>query len=208
MIPHRTLETPLRADPLVDGRRSVGDPRGLLARRRLERAWRHGLPAFSLYLARQLRSGATLEHALVEVIADIDTPGRVSIVGRQLSAGRPLTEVLDEWSESADGPEELLVAALRLGPATGAPMARALESVATALRDDRELDDRRRVWLAQAQMSAAVLVALPVLFAMLSSALRGRFVYGDSIGVVVLIIGLTLDGVGILWIRRLLRRLR
>lgn len=208
MIPHRTVDTPLRSDQLVHGRRSIATPRGLLAQRRLERVWRQGLPAFSLYLARQLRSGATLEQALVEVIGDIDTPDRVSSVGRQLSAGRPLTDVLDEWSETAEGTEELLVAALRLGPATGAPMARSLEGVATALRDDRELDDRRRVWLAQAQMSAAVLVALPVLFAMLSSALRGRFVYGDRIGVVVLIVGLTLDGVGILWIRRLLRRLR
>lgn len=208
MIPHRTLNTPMRSHPMRDGRRSIGEAISPLARRRRERAWRHGLPPFALYLSRQLRSGETIEHALVEVIADIDTPERVSIVGRQLSAGRPLTEVLDEWSHVATGAEELLVAALRLGPETGAPMTRALESVATALRDDRELDDRRRVWLAQAQMSAAVLVALPVLFALLSSALRGRFVYGDPLGVVVLVVGLTLDGVGILWIRRLLRRLR
>ncbi len=198
----------MRSDHVRERRPLIGSTIRPLARRRRERAWRHGLPAFSLYLARQLRSGANIELALIDVITDIDTPERVSIVGRQLSAGRPLTEALDEWSQAATGAEELLVAALRLGPETGAPMARSLEGVATALRDDRELDDRRRVWLAQAQMSAAVLVALPVLFALLSSALRGRFVYGGLVGGVVLFVGLTLDGVGILWIRRLLRRLR
>ncbi len=208
MMPYRLPGAPPRPSLLSPGR-----ARTLLAnpldRRRRARRWRQGLPAFALYLAREIRSGSTVEQALITVIDQSPAPRRVVGVDRQLRAGRALADVLDEWSTTAAGSdEELLVAALSVGQQTGAPMARALESVATALRDDRELDDRRRVWLAQAQMSAGVLVLLPVLFASLSSALQGRFVYGSSAGLIALVFGLLLDGLGVLWIRRLLRGLR
>jgi len=206
MIPHRVVE------PLPSSRRERPDETSFrfFARFRQDRAWRDALPSVALYLSREIRSGKPLEAALVSIVEDTAAaPPRVRAVAQQLRGGRPVGDVLFDWAvEAAGGPEELLVAALRVGQVTGAPLARALETVATALRDDRELDQRRRVWLAQAQMSAAVLVVLPLVFALLSSVLRGGFVYGDAAGLVILAVGLGLDGFGVVWIRRLLRRLR
>ena len=60
----------------------------------------------------------------------------------------------------------------------------------------------------QAQVSALVLVVMPVGFAALSSIMRGSFVFTGVVGVALLAGGLILDGIGVLWMRRLMRGLR
>ena len=77
-----------------------------------------------------------------------------------------------------------------------------------ALRDELALDARRRVLLVQAQMSAMVLVLMPLAFVLFSSLLRGSFAFSGNVGLVLLVSGVLLDGLGVLWMRRLLRRLR
>ena len=49
---------------------------------------------------------------------------------------------------------------------------------------------------------------MPLGFAALSSIIRGGVAFAGITGLLLLVGGLTLDGVGVLWMRRLLRGLR
>lgn len=176
---------------------------------RRERRWADAQPELALQLARELRTGAPLEAALIEVSAlRTDAPTRFVVVARSIEAGHRLGDALDRWSQTAvTDTERTLIAALTIAASVGAQAAAALESIAGALRDDLDLDRRRRILLIQAQLSAAVLVALPIGFAVSTSVTRGEFLYGSGLGPVLLIAGLLLDGIGVLWMRRLMRRL-
>jgi len=178
--------------------------------RRGERAWLHHLPDFAMQLSRAVRSGASIDHALQD-IANIDEslPARVRSVAARVATGQPITVAIDGWAQEAQSePERLLISALRAGQRVGAQMGPVLDGLAMALRDELALEARRRVLLVQAQLSAAVLVIMPLGFAALSSVMRGGFAFSGARGLVLLIAGLMLDGFGVLWMRRLLRGLR
>jgi len=170
----------------------------------------HHLPDFAMQLSRAVRSGASIDHALQD-IANIDEslPARVRSVAARVATGQPITVAIDGWAQEAQSePERLLISALRAGQRVGAQMGPVLDGLAMALRDELALEARRRVLLVQAQLSAAVLVIMPLGFAALSSVMRGGFAFSGARGLVLLIAGLMLDGFGVLWMRRLLRGLR
>lgn len=174
-----------------------------------ERAWLMHLPDFTMQVSRAVRSGTSVDHAVVDAVAGFDVPPRVRIASAQVVAGKPIANVIDGWGrEARSEPERLLVTALAIGLRVGAQMGPVLDGLAMALRDELALDARRRVLLVQAQMSALVLVVMPLGFAALSSIMRGGFAFSGITGLVLLVGGLTLDGVGVLWMRRLLRGLR
>lgn len=175
---------------------------------------RHGespddqLPEIALRLSRVIRAGVPLESSVIRVDRDIGHQHRnLRIAAAHLSVGRPLADVSSDWAaNTSSDAEQLLVGVLDMGVNAGADLAHALDAVGEAIRDDVDHDKRRRILLTQSQMSTAVLVCLPVLFAVVASLLRG-FVYGSRVGAALLSGGLVFDLVGVLWIRRLLRRL-
>ena len=174
-----------------------------------ERAWLGHLPDFAMQLSRSVRAGTSFEQALVDAVAGADVPTRVQVASARVAAGQPIVGVIDSWGDQARSePERLLVAALAVGLGVGAQMGPVLDGIAMALRDELALDARRRVLLVQAQVSALVLVVMPLGFAALSSIIRGGFAFAGITGLLLLVGGLTLDGVGVLWMRRLLRGLR
>lgn len=166
------------------------------------------LPEVALRLSRVVRSGVPLESALIEVDEDMGHQHRsVRIAASQLSVGRPLSDVSNDWAAHATSDaERLLVGVIDMGVGVGADLAAALDAVGEAIRDDVDHDKRRRILLTQSQMSAAVLVCLPLVFALVASLTRG-FVYGTRLGFAFLVGGLFFDALGVVWIRRLLRRL-
>lgn len=166
------------------------------------------LPEVALRLSRVVRSGIPLESAIVQVDKDMAHQNRsVRIAASQLAVGRPLSDVSRDWSAHASSDaERLLIGVIEMGVGVGADLAVALDAVGEAIREDVDHDKRRRILLTQSQMSAGVLVCLPVVFALVASLTRG-FVYGSRLGLAFLIGGLCLDFLGVIWIRRLLRRL-
>lgn len=177
--------------------------------RRREAAWQSALSDVAMRLSRDLRTGTSIDTALVEAVAIGDAPWRVKAIAAELRAGQLLGAILHRWAiDARTEPERLLVAALSIGFQAGAQLGPVLDGLAVALRDELALDARRRVLLVQAQVSAVVLVVLPIGFAALASVLRGGFVFDDGIGAVLLVVGLVLDGLGVFWMRRLMRGLR
>ncbi len=166
------------------------------------------LPEIALRLSRIIRAGVPLESSIVQVDQDMFHRHRsLRIAASHLSVGRPLADVSWDWAANTrSDAERLLVGVIEMGVGAGSDLAQALDAVGEAIRDESDHDKRRRILLTQSQMSAAVLVCLPVLFAAVASITRG-FVYGSRLGIALLIGGLTFDLLGVLWIRRLLRRL-
>jgi Flp pilus assembly protein TadB len=179
-------------------------------RRRVERAAEGGLPDVALRIARALQTGDSLERALV-ALSCTDSPltGGLDRLIRQLRRGRPLEPALDAWlTMAATSSERLLAAALTLGVSHGGPLAIALDGVGEGLRDELQHSARRRLLLVQATMSTAVLVALPVVFAIVASIVRGASVLDGVAGILLVVGGVFLDALGLWWMSVLMRRLR
>ncbi len=213
----RRVPAPVGRQPRRDAKplkvRTLHSVRSVLSRpfvvRRRDRLWQSALPDFAMSLSRDLRTGTSIDRALVDAVAANDAPAHMQMVVARVRSGQPIGEVIARWSDDASSEsEQLLVTALAIALRAGAQLGPVLDGLAVALRDELALDARRRVLLVQAQVSALVLVAMPVAFALLSSIVRGGVAFSGVTGLVLLTGGIGLDGIGVVWMRRLLRGLQ
>ncbi|MFT3944323.1 MAG: hypothetical protein QM705_10955 [Ancrocorticia sp.] len=163
-------------------------------------------------VATRLRSGATTEAAWRQALTRL---GLVEVGDAELdSAGVPgALRRLWEMSgmklrKSADMKTGIppAVAVCRMSYLTGAPTADVLDSCAHGVMEAAEASAGRRVALAGPKASARMLSWLPLVGLGLGIAMEADpigFLTGSMIGVVCLVVGLTFEVVGILWVRRL-----
>ena len=174
---------------------------------RFERA----LPAALEAVARSLRSGASLRHAVGEAAAVTPGPlGReLAEVARQVGHGATLVAALEGWAARRSTPGvRLTVAALCLGVETGGAQARAVDGVAATLRDRQAVAAEVRALSAQARVSALVIGLAPLGFggfAVTTDPRTGDFLFRTPAGLVLLAVGLSLDALGWLWMQHLTR---
>ena len=171
----------------------------------------HQLPGALERLATALRSGASLPQALHEVGEALDPPlgPEMATLARATERGRPLREVLDEWSGAHDDPGTRLAAtALVLATVVGSTPAQAIDGVAATVRERLDLAAERRALAVQARTSALVLSVAPVGFAALlvvGDTAAAGFLLGTAAGWACLALGLALDLAGAWWMTRLSR---
>ena len=162
-------------------------------------------------LGTALRSGSSLALALDEVGEALDPPLGPEIAGIAAAArrGQPLPQVLDEWSAVRGDPGTRLAAtALVLATVVGSAPGRAVDGVATTLRERLDLAGERRALAVQARTSALVLSVAPVAFAallVLADTAAAGFLLGSPAGWACLAAGVTLDATGAWWMARLSR---
>ena len=162
-------------------------------------------------LGAALRSGASLPMAFDEVGAALDPPigPEISALGREAARGRPVVEVLDDWSAAHGDPGTRLAAsALVLATLVGSAPGRALDGVAATVRERLDLAAERHALAAQARTSALVLSVAPVGFAALLIArdtAAADFLLGTPAGWACLVVGGALDAAGAWWMTRLSR---
>jgi tight adherence protein B len=162
-------------------------------------------------LAAALRSGSSLPMALEEAGRATPTPlgAELAELAAGAAQGQPIAVVLDGWTRRHGDPGTRLAAtALALATGVGAAPARAIDGVATTLRERLELAAERRALASQARTSALVLSAAPLVFAVLlgmSDDAAGRFLLHSRAGWACLALGLGLDAVGAWWMSRLTR---
>lgn len=182
---------------------------GVLAKTRSERLVLLALPETALRLSEAIRAGYPIGRAIADVVQSATPSVELRVASRQIADGRPVLEAIGEWSQEARSDAECLLAgAVLLGIGGGGDLASALDLIGDGLRDDIELSARRRALVAQATMSAGVLVVLPILFAVSSSFVRDSAMFTGFTSVAAAAMGIGLDLVGIMWMRRLLRSLR
>ena len=168
------------------------------------------LPVALESVARSLRSGATLGHAVGEAAAAV--PGEVGadlarVADHAVAAG--LVVALDAWAGARPSATVRLAAtALILAADTGGAAAAAVDGLAATLRQRLAAAADVRALATQARLSAAVIGAAPVAFAVMSSAAdhrAGEFLLGTPAGLACLAAGVALDVTGLLWMARITR---
>lgn len=169
------------------------------------------LPVALESVARALRSGGSMRQAVEE--AARTTPGHLGAelarVATQASRGVPLVTALEGLAGRRPLPGvRLATAALCLAVETGGAQARAVDGVASTLRDRLSVADEVRALAAQARLSAVVIGLAPIGFGAFAAATDPRtsqFVFHTGAGLALVSAGLVLDGVGWFWMNRLCR---
>jgi tight adherence protein B len=176
---------------------------------RLEQA----LPVALEAVARSLRSGASLRQAVEEAGASTGRgagrvlAGELSRAAAEAAQGASLVTALEGVAARRPLPGVRLgVAALCLGAETGGAQARAVDGVASTVRERLAVAAELRALSSQARISALVIGLAPIGFGAFAAATDPRtseFMFHTPAGLALLAIGLVLDGLGWLWMQRL-----
>lgn len=162
-------------------------------------------------VASALRTGRSLPQALELAGAEVGAPLGPTLTqsADRVRLGEPLDTALQEWEERLGTADARLVAGvLRLHRRTGGALASALDELGQTLRARLRGDGEVRALTAQARLSAAILGLLPLGFFLFLSVVSRRDIeaaYRTTAGASAIAVGIVLEGLAFLWIRRLLR---
>jgi tight adherence protein B len=170
------------------------------------------LPGFLDAVARSVRSGASLRHALLDAadaVAGTALAPEAAALARALGDGVPLADALAAFGGPGPSPvRRLTVDALGLADEVGGAPAVLVDRVADTARERAAVAREARALAAQARASAVVIVVAPAAFAVLGAAADPRiaaFVTTPA-GVACVAAGLACDAVGAWWMSRLVGR--
>lgn len=175
-------------------------------RRRLAVA---AFPELLELVARGLRGGADLRTALAEAAVAAPLAGReLTDALTRADAGASLGEALDHWVRELEHPDAIIVrAVVLLGDETGAAVAMALDRAAATLRERAAQRDEVVALTAQTRASSMVVALAPLAFLVVVATTDRRaasVLFTTGWGRVCLGAGLALEGLGVLWMRRLI----
>lgn len=176
-----------------------------LLRGRRDRRVAAQLPALFDAIGSSLRSGRSLRESVVDAMASAPTPlgSELAPVVRAVAAGASLAEELDSWAGASRLTAiQMVSAVLVVGLRDGGPQSRAIDGVASTLRDRLAVEGEVRALSSPAKASAAVIVAAPVMFAVLSVLVDPsvmQFLVASPPGVACLVMGATLEAAGGVW---------
>jgi tight adherence protein B len=157
-----------------------------------------------------LRAGMSVTQSLAYAADEADAPLSESLrmLVDGLELGVPLDDSLATWGETSRSDDVRLVAGvLRLHRRSGGDLPMVLDQVATMLGERRAAAREVRALTAQARLSGAILGFLPIgffAFLWLTSRRDIQGAFHNPVGVAAVTIGLVLDAVAFVWIRRLL----
>jgi tight adherence protein B len=160
-------------------------------------------------MAAAVRTGSSLRQALEEVAATAGEPlgDELRTLDRAVARGAPLAEAARTWTTSTTSRAvQLASAALIVGARAGGPVARALDAVATTLRDREAAAAEVRSLATQARASAGVMTIAPLAFALVALVTDSRgaaFLLRSGPGLGCLAAGLALDLIGAAWMARI-----
>jgi len=185
-------------------------PIGLhLQRDRADRRLEAALPEALDAIARSLRSGASLRQAVRDGASGIGGVLGTDLrrVVAEIDDGVPLADALDGWRRRRPLPGvRLVTAALSLGATTGGASARAVDGLSQTLRTNAAITAEVRALSSQARLSALVIALAPIGFTVVAASADprvARFLLRTPAGLLCLAVGLGLDAIGALWMRRL-----
>lgn len=161
-------------------------------------------------IARALRSGASLLQGLGEAAQEEGPLQReLQRVAAEAERGAGVAAALSAWAErQPSGSIRLAAAALSLGAETGGANARAVDGVASTVRQRLAVAGEARALTAQPRVSAQVIGLAPIAFGAFSAATDpdlARMLFTTPLGWTMLVTGLVLDLLGMGWMMRMAR---
>jgi|GEM_PF-1974473 len=178
-------------------------------RRRSDELVEKALPDALEAVGRSVRSGASLIQALGEARHAISGPlvSELDLVSQSVRLGNPLSVALDGFVQRRPlVVVRLAAAALVFSSEAGGMRSQAIDGLAASLRDRVAVEREIHALASQTRFSAMVIAVLPIGFVLFSGATDPRiagFLMGTALGRVCLGVGVGLDVVGLLWMRRL-----
>jgi tight adherence protein B len=162
-------------------------------------------------IAAAIRAGRSMSGALEEAASTVGPPlgPRIGALVDRQALGVPVEPAVADLVRSVPGPDGRLVAAvLGLHHRSGGDAPAVLDRVARTLRERRASAREVRSLTAQARLSGAILGFLPIgffLFLSITARADVERALASTTGATSVAIGLTMQGLAFLWIRRLLR---
>jgi tight adherence protein B len=172
------------------------------------------LPELLETVARFLRSGSSLPVALREATDELDESLRreFEMVLASADHGRPLAEAFADWASGSASPaRQMVAAAMVIAHTLGGGAAHTFDALASSLRARTSARREAEVMAAQARASALVIGLAPFAFAMVIGAVdpsMASTIVRSGAGQICVVGGLSCEGAGLYWIRRLARRAR
>jgi tight adherence protein B len=169
------------------------------------------LPDALALQASALRAGQSLARSLkiVEEGAKSPLKDELERMLNHIDLGMPVDEALEQFAARTSSRDlDLWVDAMLVHRQTGGNLANVIESLATRVSQRMNLRSEIRGLTAQGRLSGMVVAGAPVaFFLMLSIGSREQmeFLYTTPLGWVLLMTGLTMNALGLLWIRAVLR---
>jgi tight adherence protein B len=161
-------------------------------------------------LVSAIRAGMSIPQAFAYAAAEAEPPlaDDLGSLVAALDVGVPLHDALTLWADRMDSDDaRLIAAAMELHRRAGGDLPTVLAQVTATVRERVAASRDVRAMTAQARLSGAILGMLPVgffVFLWLTSRSEIEGALRTPLGVACVVLGLTLDGVAFLWIRRLL----
>ena len=184
-------------------------PAGLsLARGRRRARLAAALPGAVEQVAAELRGGGTVRDG-VEHLAGADSPLAPELrrVCARAELGLGFGDAMGTWPDESAVPDVRAVAgAFAVAATVGGRSAAALDGLAASLRDRLGATAEARALSAQARLSAVVVGAAPLVYLLFSALVDPATLatlVGTGYGRVCLVVGLTLEALGALWMRRI-----
>ena len=188
----------------------VGAARDGFESRREQRDVEEAMPEAFTALSMSLASGHSLAQGMRFVGAHAQEPVHTEFlrVAAAIDCGISATDALDDLLVRIDAPGlSLVTLALKVSQRTGAPLADLLSEASSMVGERIELKRRLDVKTSQARMSAHMVAAMPAgmcaVLALLSADFRRGLATPAGVGAVVL--GLALNAVALVVIRRIMR---
>jgi tight adherence protein B len=162
-------------------------------------------------VASAIRGGQSIAQAVEFAAAEVRPP--LSEAAREFlsdrAVGAPLQPALARFADQVDTDESRLLAlVLGIHHRAGGDVAGALDEVVGTIRHRLGLRRELRALTAQGRISGVVLGVLPVGFFLIMALIsRGQMqpILRSAVGAAMVSVGFLLDGLALLWIRRLLR---
>jgi tight adherence protein B len=161
-------------------------------------------------IAAGLRAGLSVPQAIRFAADEAEAPlaGSLARIVDAADVGEPLDTAIHRWARDAGTADARLVeGVLGLHRRSGGDLPRVLDRVAETLRERRAVSREVRALTAQARLSGAILGLLPIgffAFLWLTSRRDIEGAFRTPLGLACLGLGLLLELLAFLWIRRLL----
>lgn len=169
------------------------------------------VPELLRALSANLRVGGSVSDAITIVGDELPEPIATPIraVARKLATGATLDAALDELRRDVPCRSiDRLVEAIRTAVEVGGSLEDLLGFIGEGIRDRLQLERERRAGTTQGRLSAIVVGGMPVAFLAITgfgASSPGRILFTEPVGWMLLAIGLGLESLGFVWVRRIAR---
>jgi tight adherence protein B len=162
-------------------------------------------------IASSIRVGLGLRQALTLVIEEMPEPSRsefARVVG-QTNVGVSILDAMEDLAQRMPSNETLMMSrVMRVQSQTGGDLAKVLDNLASTIRDRRRIQRKIGALTSEGRMSALVLMLIPVglgLFICIDQPQMGSALLYTTIGHLVILVEIVLEGLGGLWLNQMLK---